>query len=1735
MAEGRAGLELLAEIAASATTRMMIAEEMENTRREIQELENSLITLKRHKKPEPGFRPEQNSSPIVNSAPPQAPPSSIRPDPSVNRVHVQPPMDTSVQFMQVANAMEQLALKASLPALDIVKFSGDPCDYQRFMTRYSEMVGSQQLSEMQKMSWLMNFVEGKAKRAISGFDGVQGGLSKALGVLERRFGQPHLVTEACVATLVNGPNLAPNDVEGLGNYADQARCALETLKTMNAVREVNNANLAQMARKLPVPLQFRWRDQAQRLRDQGIVPHLASLVEFIERAADAASDPVFGKIGDSSFGKRERPNIPKNKSSRTYAVQAEHQVKGAHAHSGSGNSSNFNVRKCWDCQGDHLLRDCSEFKAKPVSQRNKLVRNNGLCFNCLVKNHRVSECRSSPRCNMCKGKHHPLLHRDMKEGESFNSDSSKSVVVSATGRVQCPTSCTNKVALQVVAVSVIGRNGKVAKAYALLDSASEDSFVDKALVDALGIASSGSENLNICTMTGESTINVGKCQLEVKPLNKLRDSGLPVPAKIAKQLNISACQPTDLSKWTHMKGINLPKIADDKISILIGANVPDAHIHHETRLGLPNEPHAVRTSLGWSIFGPYEQQQSNNRSVRVNFVRDVTDETQLKQFFEIEQSPEVSTKKGLSVEDKKALVQLDATTTHDGERYEVGMLWRETDPWLPNNRVAAEKRLQGIRRRLLLNEGYAQKYREYMDMLIEKDYARKLNSEEAASCGPKTWYLPHHGVINPQKPDKLRVVFDAAAKFQGSSLNDKLVQGPDLANSLLGVLLRFREHKIAIVGDIAKMFLQVKVTADDSDSLRFLWWRNEDLSGTPEEFQMTRHIFGATDSPSCCNYALKRTADDYQNLYSKDAVVAVKRDCYVDDLCKSVPDTEQAITLVGEVSDMLEKGGFHITKWVSNDRAVLASIPSGDRANPMVNLDFDDLPVQRALGVLWNVENDAFTFQIRKQTKALSKRGVLSTLSSLFDPIGFISPVILTAKNIMQSLWSLELGWDDPLPPQIENQWNEWLGDLNNLTQLSIPRCYQLQDDQISDISLHNFSDASGAGYGMCSYLRFTYQNGRARCVLVASRARCAPTRIVSIPRLELQAAVLSANIACSLQEELSYEFSKVTYWTDSQTVLNYINNESKRFQTYVANRVAAIHNVSNPEQWRHCPGEANPADIASRGMTAANLLNQELWWNGPKFLEEAEQNWPQTKVQPLDGDSEVRKKPVNVNAIGRGNPESVPHSGLLRVIKNCSSWVKLQRIVALAVRFCNGLKIRKFSAGPIESEELDQATGLIVRAVQEECFSEDIARMQNEGRVKSSSRLVCLKPMLIEGALRVGGRLDKALVLSEEERHPLILPSNHHVSNLILRHYHWQLAHAGREQTLAESRKLFWIIRGRSRSKDIIHKCFLCRKWNARVMKQLMAALPKQRLDPFKPAFTYTGVDLFGPLVVKWGRSTKKYWGCIFTCLTTRAVYLDILPSLGTDDFILLLRQFISRRGPPEEMWSDNGSNFTSADKELRECISKWNNSRIGQEMQQRGVKWRLQPPTAAHMSGVWERLVKTSKRHLKALTGSCLLNENGLRTLFAETEAIMNGRPLSPVSDDPQDFEPLTPNHFLLHRKVSGLPPGVFVKEDSLLRREWKKVQYLTNIFWDRWIKEYLPTLQQRRKWFKEQRNVRVGDLVLLAEDNVKRGQWPMGRVTRVIHGSDDLVRSAVVKTATGELHRPIVKMCLLEAAED
>lgn len=387
------------------------------------------------------------------------------------------------------------------------------------------------------------------------------------------------------------------------------------------------------------------------------------------------------------------------------------------------------------------------------------------------------------------------------------------------------------------------------------------------------------------------------------------------------------------------------------------------------------------------------------------------------------------------------------------------------------------------------------------------------------------------------------------------------------------------------------MFHQVRVSDEDCDALRFLWWPNGDIHDKPKVYCMQVHLFGATSSPSCTAFALKRTASDNAVNFKPEVISTVNRNFYVDDCLKSLESEKQAVEVSTDLRALLKLGGFRLTKWLSNSRAVLNTIPLSERAPSVTSLLPDvALPSERALGVIWDTNDDMIKIKVSVANKPITRRGILSIVSALFDPIGLVSTATLKAKVIVQKSFREKLQCDDPLPETMRNEWQSWLATLPYLEKVSVNRCYKPSDfGDVKCTQLHIFSDGSEQGYGACAYLRLTNSYNKHTCSFLMGKSRLAPMKTMTIPRLELSGAVVACRLYAFLDEELELPIDQVIFWTDSTIVLGYIKNEARRFKTFVGNRLSEIHDMTLPEQWRHVGTDSNPADIASRGIDASD------------------------------------------------------------------------------------------------------------------------------------------------------------------------------------------------------------------------------------------------------------------------------------------------------------------------------------------------------------------------------------------------------------------------------------------------------------------------------------------------------------------------------------------------------------------
>ncbi|XP_072769709.1 uncharacterized protein [Nerophis lumbriciformis] len=594
------------------------------------------------------------------------------------------------------------------------------------------------------------------------------------------------------------------------------------------------------------------------------------------------------------------------------------------------------------------------------------------------------------------------------------------------------------------------------------------------------------------------------------------------------------------------------------------------------------------------------------------------------------------------------------------------------------------------------------------------------------------------------------------------------------------------------------------------------------------------------------------------------------------------------------------------------------------------------------------------------------------------------------------------------------------------------------------------------------------------------------------------------------LKGELDIKIDQEMFWTDSQVVIGYINNDARRFHIYVANRVQLIRNNSDPSQWYYVDTSENPADHASRGLHASDIHSTN-WLRGPKFLWESELHLtPSTPTDLLVGDPEV--KTIQVLATKANNCDDI-----LRRLSQFSSWTRLVKVVARIKRL--GCKQNQHSEH-VTVEECEKAAEKVIKIVQQQAFPQEIKMLQGEKCLPNSSSLFSLDPIWSEGLLRVGGRL-KQSSLCHKVKHPVILPNNSHISKLIVSHYHAKICHQGRSQTQMELRSNgFWVIGGSKLVAKLIRTCVLCRKLRRPTESQRMAELPKERLEASAP-FTYSGMDCFGPFIVKKARKEYKRYGLIFTCLYSRAVHIEMLEDLSTDSFINALRCFINLRGAVRQLHCDQGSNFIGARNEFKEALKQCDTKLLEIFLTERQCEFVFNAPSASHAGGVWERQIRTVRNVLNATFAQCpgRLDDASLRTLLYEAMAIVNSRPLTvDAINDPQALEPLTPNHLIMMKsKVALPPPGEFVKEDLYATKRWRRVQYLIKQFWGRWKKEYLLNISTRQKWHLPQRNLRVNDIVIIKDDNLPRNHWQLGRVVETVQDRDSLVRR--VKVQVGE----------------
>lgn len=1627
-----------------------------------------------------------------------------------------------------SNNSPQSNLSLKLPPLMLKTFNGSPEQWLSFHSLFEASVHkNKDLSDTEKLQYLLSFLHGEPLNLVKNLPITSDNYKVVWDILNNRYKNNRTIIIHYVNRLIDLPQISNPTSKNIRAFISHFQENSQALLALNHdVKEDNIILSTLLLRKLDSNLCKKFEDSRV---DAQQIPQVQDIISFLENECShmeaaslahhvANSLTLNPKHGISHQGRKHAPSRPS-------AVLM---------------SSSHRSLSCSFCgKNDHNIYRCVDFQSLSSHQKFEFVKKRNFCFNCLGTSHNSKECSSKKTCNQCGRKHHSWLHMSGRNDHVSTSQPNKLGLPEAR-----PTN-------QPLTVDSRGKNPVVGFSQKIesklttillgttlvqLHSNSGNSLVVRGVVDSGSMISCVSEHaarllsLKRCSNELIDVDGLASLRIKTKGVSRIRISALngsevaynhpvvilekitsnlphtPVPIEVTERYkNLVLADPT----------FHLPS----SIDILIGADLFSKIMTGERLVIADNLPAAMNSVFGYIIVGPAPICQNVDRKNTSLLTTSLHDSAlhKLMQRFWILEEPPLQIKPSLEEEACESHYVSHHSRDTTG-RYIVRLPFKPNHTSLGNSADTAKRRFLTLEKRFESDEKLKTDYVNCMRDYINSGHMKLVTDQVPKE--PKHFFLPHHAVIKEESTStKVRVVFDASAKTStGFSLNQTLFSGPKLQNNLNDVLMRFRFHPIVFLCDIRQMFRQIQMHPDDCN-YQLLFWR-ENSSKPLLTYCLTTVVFGFICSPFLALRTLKQLIQDEGTKYPR-AASALENQVYVDDLILGANSLEEAMSLQREVVDLLAAGCFDLRKWISNQPELVNHLPGSHLEQPLYFL-CEENPLFSVLGLKWISSSDNFAYKIQSPSYHLpTKRNILATVAQIFDPCGFLTPITFWTKALIQLLWTLGLQWDEPVPIDIAGKWKKFCSQLPNLDNLFIARYLNLFE--AVNIQLHGFSDGSEAGFSAVVYVRTVSPDGAINVSLLVAKSRVAPLKKISVPRLELCGAHLMAGLLSHSTQLLSQhcKIDSVTAYSDSSVVLSWIQTPPYRLKVYVANRISQIQDLTPPHLWCHISSQFNPADCASRGILPSDLLDHKLWWHGPPWLSQLECKWPTPCFTPVKKEElpEIKSEPLPVLVTELESD----------IFQRFSSWSVLLRIVAYILRFLNNTKRSQKKVGSLNISELDEACIRICKVVQRKEFKEDINRLRSKNT--ASPRLQSLSPFLDDsGLIRVGGRIQQSH-LKYEAKHPIIMPKTHHVVNLLVDYYHLKYLHAGPQFLQAHISQKFWILSARSTIRQRIYKCINCFRCRPSLATQKMGELPQVRLTQGR-VFLNTGSDFLGPFLIKPNSLRKssavKMYICVFICLSVKAVHLEVVSSLSTEAFIAALTRFVSRRGLIANLYSDCGTNYVGAASELKKLFKNEESKRaLDNFSQENGTIFHFLPPAAPHQGGLWERTVRSIKHHLRRVIGEQIFNFEEFITLTSRVEAILNSRPLTPLSADPSELDCLTPGHFLIGGPLIALPEPRWEDVPSNRLSRWQLIQATTQNFWRRWSTEYLHTLQQRGKWTSPKTNLKTGDLVLIHEPNTPPLSWRLGRITSTSPGSDGLVRVVHLHTARGPISRPIAKV--------
>ena len=1601
---------------------------------------------------------------------------------------------------QIVNAHKHqmssgLTKSVALPTISLPTFNGSPLEWQGFWDIYNATIHQRQdIADASKFNYLISQLKGEAADLMRGFHLTDAEYLEAIELLRRTYGNKSYQVEAHLHALLDIPS-PQNSAYGMSSFRSSYEGHLRGLRSLG--KDVDAAGFvfaAIILRKLPISVrnsinreskQDHWDLLSLRTAIEAEIGHLKAVESVQPYFTDQLENP---------------PVLPVESHSTIMAVSSSQ-------------------RRCHLCLSNaHTAHNCTEYTT-PHDRRIQAMKLR-LCFNCLRSAHQIKDCQSTTRCRHCERKHHSALcttsvtsERNHKQTVNFGSERNhvSGGYGSASGIPRHPSvngECTSAAAathdidtkhnttvttLLPTAIVNVGKFKSEFQIRALLDLGSQKTFIMSNVSKLLSLKPVSTTHLTIdgfCSSVRKKSYNI--VDFNIFALNEI----IKTEAIVVDKLPSNLCMPgrsrvvKDMLNSGYILAdstIDSDKFTD--VGLLIGADQYYNFVH----AAKVNNVTVIPSKLGAMLSGPIVGEKSDSSSVesisvlKVGLSEESSLSEQLAKFWEVDNVDN-------NLVNKNSFSEFKDCVRYEDSHFIARLPWRDSHPHLPSNYMLAYRRLKSNLNSLRKRQNVLKEYDKIIRGQLKSNFIERVDN---LNTDFRCHYLPHHCVLKKSETTPVRVVFDCSARAKENlpSLNDCLFSGPPLINEMLSVLLRFRFGKYAAVSDIEKAFLMVELDEGDRDVTRFLWPENVD---DPESkllvYRFRVVLFGATCSQALLNVSIRVLLDQNSDLITK----TVAESLYVDNLLYSTNSLQNLITFYEKSCIILKEGNFKLREWMSNSKTLNRSFAL-DKVNSVAPPDSCNV-----LGMKWNVDTDRLSLKIHTIDTSVpfTKRIILKQISKIFDPLGLLLPVTIRARLMMQRLWRSKIGWDEPIDEQTSALWSALANDLNKCQSIEVDRSLLLSES----MDLYCYCDASTKAYGAVCY---TKVNNSLKFQI--AKARVAPLKNVTLPYLELMAAHTAAKLVKFVIDSFQSlaRIINVYIMCDSEIVLSWISNCTS-VKKCVCERINEIGALVPSAKWSHIEGRDNPSDYLTRGISAEDYLVCDSWFSGPEIVSNSD--YVTCKPSLLDVETDKTTSLVAVLAVESSLTD------FENIFCCFSNYSKMLRVFTHVLNFINNLR-RKIKRSATTVTTVFEVENRLIKAVQTAHFPDVKKHLMDRKSSPAPNLVNQLNLKLDDEFIKCFGRLQNSS-LPLGAKYPILLPNQSHFTTLLLNYYHVINLHAGVNHTLNYCRSKFWIIKGRQKIKKCLNKCVKCKRYQARpISMPSVAPLPNFRVQASTP-FQVAGVDYTGHFNVKYRDTTCKVYICLFTCMSTRAIHLELVESGNTESFLYAFRRFVSKKSCPSLIMSDNAKVFQAAAVYLSALR----------------VEWKFIPARAPHFGGVWERMIGITKLSLRKLLGRNLVTSVELQTIISEIECQVNNRPLTYVADDPENC-PVTPAHLMYGRQINVV---AMERSDSDNRVEagrdslYKRFEYVKRVIadcWINWKSDYIQSLRERdRKLLRKGCSLREGDVVLICDDGA-RSCWNLGKVEKLMKSSDNVLRAVQLKTKNGTITRPVIKLVNLE----